>query len=72
MDKCILEILSTFSLECSSCNIELGKEAWQSSVEFGVEQVINFNMHDVRIGTGCVETTEIKVFKVWPIVQGDH
>lgn len=36
-DKCMLEMSTTLSLECSRCNLELGKETWQPNVEFGVE-----------------------------------
>ena len=63
-DKCMLEMSTTLSLECSRCNLELGKETWQPNVEFDVELLINLNMHDVRIGIGCVENTVIKTFKV--------
>lgn len=61
---------TTLSLECSRCNLDLGKETWQPNVEFGVELLIN--LHNVRIGIGCVENTVIKTFKVWPVVQGNH
>lgn len=68
----MLEMSTTLSLECSRCNLDLGKETWQPNVEFGVELLINLNMHNVRIGIGCVENTVIKTFKVWPVVQGNH
>lgn len=51
-DKYMLEMSTNLSLECCVCNIELRKETWQPSVEFGVKLLISLNMHDVRVG--CV------------------